>query len=149
LRHRVLPVAADAAPQKGLVVLAAYNGRPVAGAVYFHYCSEAIFKFGASDRNHLGHRPNKLVLWEEIKKYSQKGFKVLDLGRTELENIGLRQFKKGWGSDEKKIFYFQYDLQKKRFVAKNNALIKSYWVFKHIPIPLMRLTGNLLYRHVG
>jgi hypothetical protein len=136
-------------PQKGLVVLAAYQVRPVAAAVYFHFRNEAIFKFGASDRNHLDHRPNNLVMWEAIKNYSQKGFKVIDLGRTELENIGLRQFKKGWGTDERKIYYYQYDLKKERFVAKNKALKKSYVVFKHLPIPLLRLSGSLLYKHVG
>jgi len=136
-------------PQNGFVVLAAYQGRPVAGAVYFHFRNEAIFKYGASDRNHLDRRPNNLVMWEAIKKYSQKGFKILDLGRTELENFGLRQFKKGWGSVERKASYYLYDIQKDRFVAENKAPKKSYTVFKHLPISLMRLTGNILYRHVG
>jgi hypothetical protein len=136
-------------PKNGFVVLAADQGRPVAGAVYFHFRNEAIFKYGASDRNHLGHRPNNLVLWEAIKNYSQKGFKVLDLGRTEPKNIGLRQFKKGWGSEEKKASYYLYDIKKERFVAENKAPKQSYRVFKHLPISLMRLTGNLLYKHVG
>jgi Acetyltransferase (GNAT) domain len=135
--------------QYGFVVMAAYQGYPVAGAVYFHFRNQAIFKYGASDRNHLCHRPNNLVLWEAIKNYSQKGLKVLDLGRTELKNIGLRQFKKGWGSDERKASYYQYDIKKERFVAENKAPKKFYTVFKHLPIPLMRLTGNLLYKHVG
>ena len=88
-------------------------------------------------------------MWEAIKNYSQKGFKVLDFGRTELGNIGLRQFKKGWGTDEKKIFYYQYDLKKEKFVANTSTTRTSYAVFKHLPIPLMRLTGKLLYRHAG
>lgn len=134
---------------KGFVAVAEHLGKIIAAAVFFHYRSGAIFKFGASDRKHLGHRPNNLVMWEAIKKYSQKGFKVLDFGRTELENIGLRQFKKGWDSDEKKLFYYQYDLKKDRFVSTSSSVKSSYAVFKHLPIPVLRLTGNLLYRHVG
>ena len=88
-------------------------------------------------------------MWEAIKNYSQKGFKVLDFGRTELGNIGLRQFKKGWGTDEKKIFYYQFDLKKDRFVSTRNSITSSYSVFKHLPIPVLRLTGKLLYRHAG
>ena len=137
------------AGDKGFVAVAEHLGKIIAAAVFFHFRSEAIFKFGASDRNHLGHRPNNLIMWEAIKKYSQKGFKVLDFGRTELENIGLRQFKNGWDSDEKKLFYYQYDLKKDRFVSTSTRVKSSYAAFKHLPIPILRLTGHLLYRHVG
>ena len=134
---------------KGLIAVASHCGKIIAGAVFFHFHREAIFKYGASDRNHLGYRPNNLVMWEAIKKYSQKGFKALDFGRTELENTGLRQFKNGWDSEENKFFYYQYDLKKDRFVSTSTKIGPSYAVFKHLPIPILRLTGDLLYRHVG
>ena len=137
------------AGDKGFVAVAEHLGKIIAAAVFFHFRREAIFKFGASDRNHLGHRPNNLVMWEAIKKYSQEGYKFLDFGRTELENIGLRQFKNGWDSDEKKLFYYQYNLTKERFVSTSTNIKSSYAVFKHLPIPILRLTGDLLYKHVG
>ena len=137
------------AGDKGFVAVAEHFDKIIAAAVFFHFHSRAIFKFGASDRNHLDHRPNNLVMWEAVKKYSQKGFKVLDFGRTELENIGLRQFKNGWDADEGKLFYYQYDLKKDRFVSTSTNIRSSYAVFKHLPIPILRLTGHLLYKHVG
>jgi hypothetical protein len=135
--------------QKGFVALAAFQGRPVAGAVYFLHRERVLFKFGASDRRYLKLRLNHLLMWEAIKKCSQKGFKVLDLGRTEKENDGLRQFKNGWDSDEKKLWYYQYDLKKDRFVSTGTRIKSSYAVFKHLPMPILRLTGHLLYHHTG
>ena len=89
---------------KGLVAVAEHFGKIIAAAVFLHFHGAATFKFGASERSHLSYRPNNLVMWEAIKEYSQKGFKVFDFGKTEIENIGLRQFKNGWNSDRKKYF---------------------------------------------
>ena len=54
------------APEKGHVILAVYQGRPVAGAVFFHFRSGSVFKYGASDRTFQHLRPNNLIMWREI-----------------------------------------------------------------------------------
>ena len=38
-------------------------------------------------------RPNNLVMWEGIKSLMQRGADTLHLGRTSMENEGLRRFK--------------------------------------------------------
>ena len=46
--------------ENGFVALASYSNRVVAGAVFFHFGSKAIYKYGASDRNYQHLRANNL-----------------------------------------------------------------------------------------
>jgi lipid II:glycine glycyltransferase (peptidoglycan interpeptide bridge formation enzyme) len=137
------------APQKGFVVLASYQAKPIAGAVYFHHAGNAIYKYGASDRKYQHLRPNNLVIWEAIKWYCRNGYKTFSFGLTESKNQGLRQFKRGWGTHEMTQYYYKYDLAKDAFVNAGNTFKSSYYPFKILPLPILRLTGYLFYRHVG
>jgi GNAT acetyltransferase-like protein len=135
--------------KKGFVTLAIHQNRVISGAVFFHFGRQAIFKYGASNRNYLNLRPNNLVMWEAIKWHCRNGFKTFDFGRTEPENKGLLQFKRGWGVKEDILNYYKYDLLKDCFVSKKAGLKTSYGFFKIMPEPILRLIGNILYRHVG
>lgn len=135
--------------KKGFVVLAYYQKKPVAGAVYFHFSGQAIYKYGASDGRFQHLRPNNLVMWEAIKWYARNGFISFSFGRTEPENKGLIQFKRGWGTGEETIYYYKYDLKTDAFVKDSSRIKSSYMVFNRLPLPLLKLTGRILYRHVG
>ena len=134
---------------KGLVALAFHGMKAVAGAVYFRWNRKAVYKYGASDSKYLDLRPNNLVMWEAIRRHVETGCRSLDFGRTERENAGLMQFKRGWGADERELHYFAYDLRKNRYVEAASGPKSSYFLFRHLPIPVLRLAGNLLYKHVG
>jgi lipid II:glycine glycyltransferase (peptidoglycan interpeptide bridge formation enzyme) len=134
----------------GIVMLASYRQRPIAGAIYFHFGSNAIYKYGASDRAYQQLRANNLIMWEVIQWYSQKKYASLCLGRTEPENLGLRRFKAGWGAEERVLKYFRYDLRLGAFVQsdqKGTGLHNK--LFGRMPAVLLRMIGSLLYRHVG
>ena len=135
--------------KKGFVVLAFYRKREIAGAVYFHFRDNAIYKYGASDRNFQHLRPNNLVMWEAVKWCAKNGFKSFSFGRTEPENEGLLQFKRGWGAKEETLNYYKYDLMQDSFVAEKPKIKSSYGFFRIMPAPILRFTGNILYRHVG
>jgi hypothetical protein len=136
-------------PRKGIVVLASYRKRIIAGALYFHLGGKAIYKYGASDRGQQHLRPNNLIMWEAIKWYGKNGLKSFSFGRTDLDHKGLLQFKRGWGTKEKTIHYYKYDLTKDEFV-KDSSRIKSFnTFFQKLPLPLLKLAGRLFYRHIG
>ena len=135
--------------KKGHVVLAIYQEKAVAGAVFLHFNNQALFKYGSSDPRYLYLRPNNLVLWKAIQRYCQNEVKTLNFGRTELKNKGLTQFKRGWGTKEEILNYYKYDLKKDCFLTKRAGIKSSYNFFRILPMPFLRLTGSLLYRHVG
>jgi Acetyltransferase (GNAT) domain len=132
----------------GNVILARFEGRPIAAAVYFRTGTRAIYKYGASDEAFQQLRGNNLVMWEAIKWHARQGCESLHLGRTSLHNNGLRRFKLGWGAEEQPIEYVKYDLRQERFVTDRDE--SAGWhnqVFKRLPIFASRLVGAGLYRH--
>ncbi|MGV7223013.1 MAG: peptidoglycan bridge formation glycyltransferase FemA/FemB family protein [Nitrospinales bacterium] len=129
--------------------MASHSNTVVAGAVFFLFGSRVIYKYGASDRQYQNLRANNLVMWEAIRWCCTNGFKRFSFGRTEPENKGLLQFKQGWGTREDRLDYYKYDLKKNSYIAEQQGIKSSYNFFKLMPLPLLKVTGNLLYRHVG
>ena len=132
----------------GMVVLARWNGIPIAGAVFFYGAGAAIYKFGASDDSRQDLRGNNLVFWEAIRWFSRRGVRKLDLGRTSIGNEGLRRFKLGWNATEKNISYYRFSIEQKKFVSKGDE--SSGWynrAFNAMPLFASRMVGEVLYRH--
>jgi hypothetical protein len=89
-------------------------------------------------------------MWEAIKLCAQNGHQNFCFGRTEPDNTGLRRFKCGWGTEEQIINYYKYDLQQNAFVTET-PLVKKFHrrIFGSMPIPLLKIFGSLLYKHIG
>lgn len=135
---------------QGCVVLAHVRGRPVAGAVFFHLGRAAMFKYGASDPAFQHLRPNNLVMWRAIEWHAKSGFAHLDLGRTALDNEGLRRFKLGWGAQESRLEYARFDRRAGAFVADQDRPPGwSSHLFRLLPTPLARIAGEVAYKHVA
>jgi len=134
----------------GSVILASYQGKSIAGSVFFHFGRKALFKYGASDYAYQALRGNNLVMWEAIRAYAEKGYQTLCFGRTDLESQGLLQYKAGWGTTRHLIRYYYYDFRKESFVsapARVNELHKK--ILKEMPILLLKKIGNAFYRYAG
>lgn len=135
---------------RGFVALARSAERPVAGAVFFYQGRHALYKFGASDLQFQQLRPNNLLMWEAIKYCAENGFADLHLGRTSLSNEGLRRFKRGFGAAEERIEYTKHDLLRGVFVTDvDRAVGPLNILFRTLPLPLLRLLGKILYRHMS
>lgn len=135
--------------KSGYVVLASYNGKTVSAAVYFHFAKKVLFKYGASDISCQHLRPNNLLMWKAIEWYCKNGFEKLSLGRTEIENEGLRRFKTGWGAQETHIKYYNFDFAKNTFTKDSKTYNSHAALFRRMPISLLRLIGAASYKHVG
>jgi lipid II:glycine glycyltransferase (peptidoglycan interpeptide bridge formation enzyme) len=136
--------------EKGIVLLASYKDIIIAGAVYFNFWEKVLYKFGASDSKYQYLRPNDLVMWEAIKWSIENGYKSFCFGRTDLHNTGLRDFKKGWGTDESIINYYKYDLTKKNFIEEEIKVKGAHnIVFRIMPVPVLKMIGSILYKHAG
>jgi hypothetical protein len=134
----------------GFVVLGSYREKPIVAAVFFHFGDKAIYKFGASETAFNRLCGNNLIMWEAIKSYSAKGFALLHFGRSSIANEGLRQFKLSFGTEEYKIDYFKYDFRNEAFVTDRDKVFGWFnGGFRLMPIPLSRIVGILLYRHLS
>lgn len=137
-------------PEQGMIVLARFEGTIVAGAMYFHFGKKAVYKYGASDKQYQHIRANNLLMWEAIRWYASKGCRQLCFGRTEPENKGLQQFKAGWGAREAVIHYYKYDLGRGAFIQDSLKVSGMHnGIIRRMPIPMLKIAGSLLYRHMG
>jgi lipid II:glycine glycyltransferase (peptidoglycan interpeptide bridge formation enzyme) len=131
------------------VSLARMGSRPIAAAVFFQAANKGLYKYAASDERFQQLRGNDLVLWEGIRFLVKKGTSALHLGRTSLQNTGLRRFKLGWAVKEEIVHYFRFDVAANSWLnkpASPGTLHKK--VFGRLPLKLNQLAGTMIYPHL-
>lgn len=134
----------------GFVVLAKFNNKIIAGAIYLLFGKKAVYKYGASDRKYQFLRANNLVMWKAIEWCANNEYESFCMGRTELYNSGLAQFKEGFGTRRSKINYYRYNISQNRFETKVHSRFRLLSkTSKSLPIPLLKLIGNLAYKYIG
>jgi hypothetical protein len=134
----------------GFIATARLGKQPLAAAVFFLHGRQALYKFGASDYAFQQTRPNNLVMWAAMKHCARQGLATLNLGRTSLSNEGLRRFKLGLGAAEEEIGYVKYDFSSGKFIGDVDRAEGWFnWVFAHLPLPVLRLSGAVLYPHLS
>jgi hypothetical protein len=133
----------------GFVVLARKKSRVVAAAIFFKFGRNALYKFGASDHAFQELRGNNVTMWEGIKHLAGSACGRLHMGRTALDNEGLRRFKQGWGTTEEMLHYFTYDLAIQNWKKEPRSGMRFHHkFFENMPLAVNRLAGALIYPHL-
>jgi CelD/BcsL family acetyltransferase involved in cellulose biosynthesis len=134
------------APGRGFVLVARLRDRPAAAAVFLDSKRTLTYKFGASDPELLGVRPNHAVFWAAIEWACLAGRTTFDLGRTDAENAGLRAFKASWGATERPLVYT--GLGRAQATARDRGKILRP-VISRAPLVVCRALGEALYRRAA
>lgn len=135
---------------KGKLLFATVNKKPVAGEVVLHFGRTAYEKYSASLIEYQHYRVNNLLQWEIIRRYANEGYSYVDLGRTSMNNHGLLRYKGGWGAEVSTTDYYRYRLPDGPFIQmpiREEAKLTD-WMRK-LPLPALRWIGHLAYRHMG
>lgn len=132
----------------GFISLASVEGESIAGAIFLHYKKNLMYKYGASRASAQHYRPNNLIFGEAIEWGCKNGYTALDLGKTDLENEGLRSYKSGWGAEEINLVYsYLSDAPVENHGGFLKSGMEKFITFS--PEWVCRATGELLYRHFG
>ncbi len=133
------------------LLLAEYEGNPIAGIVVFASGSRLHYAYGASDENYLKLAPNNLLFWEAITWGGAQGYKTLDFGRTACDNQGLMEFKRRWGAIQEPLPYYYYPhsagLASTSESSWKYQLLTNSW--RKLPLPVAAQLGGRLYKHLG
>ncbi len=132
----------------GFVLVAQWRGQPVAAAVFLSFNGALTYKYGASCAAHLDKRPNHAIFSEAIRWGCEHRQRVLDFGRTEPDNLGLRAFKRAWGGREYELSYSALP-EPPRSIGRGEVPIILKAVISRSPSTVGRAIGRALYRHVG
>lgn len=137
-------------PRNGIEFRVAYRyATPISAILTFQFRDTVVYKNGCSDEkfNQFGAAP--WLLWHAIAAAKSQGFSNFDFGRTEENNQGLLAFKNHWVSRPLSLTYW-------RFPTGSVGNSQSDWkfrlaqkVFSRMPISVLRIAGNLMYRHIG
>ncbi len=130
----------------GFVLLAYHEDNCLAGGVCLHWQHSLMCKYAASREEALDLRPNNLLFWTAISWGCENGYHIFDMGRSDLENTGLRDFKSRWGAQETPLFYSSIAAP---VPAKHNQRVMEMMgtVIRRSPLWVSRITGEVLYRH--
>jgi hypothetical protein len=134
----------------GFILLAYKDDECLAGGLFMHWQQTLTYKYAASSGEDQQLRPNNLLSWTAMRWGCENGCQVFDLGRTELENAGLRRFKKGWGAEETPL---TYSVLARGAAAGSEddgrltALMEP--IIQKAPRWVCRAAGELLYGHFG
>lgn len=137
----------------GSVLLAYKDDQCLAGVVLLHWQRTIICKYAASREESLKLRPNNLLFWTAIRWGCENGYTLFDMGRTDLENTGLRKFKSGWGAEETPLAYSTLAartlLPSTSTLMANRLMPMLQTVIRSSPLWVCRAMGELLYKHAG
>ena len=129
----------------GKVILVSFDDKPVSGAVVMSANEKAMIKYSATNPEFLRTRAHYFTFWKCIEWACNAGNKVLDFGRTDIEDKGLRFFKMGWNPEEEELAYTIIPENKSgKTTSQAEKLMKT--VIKFSPKFVCRLSGELFYK---
>lgn len=132
----------------GFVLLAHKDGEYIAGMVYLGWGKTLTAKYAASREDRFNLRPNNLLFWEGMCWGCRNGYQVFDMGRCEVKNAGLRNFKSRWGAVEEPLYY---SILSSEPLKPSSGRLEQFLhaVIQRSPLWTCRIVGELLYKHVG
>jgi CelD/BcsL family acetyltransferase involved in cellulose biosynthesis len=121
---------------------------PVASILTISHKKTLVYKYGCSDAtfNNLG--GTALLFWNAVREAKANGLEELDMGRSDVDNLGLVTFKEHWGAERSTVNYWRYPIQ--AAASKPQSLIRyANRLIAIAPDTSLAMLGNFLYRHIG
>jgi hypothetical protein len=123
---------------------------PIASILTLSFNGTVVYKYGCSDAAYNNLAGTPFLFWQTIQDAKQHGAHTFDMGRSDLDNPGLINFKSNWGTRDLPLTYWRFpELAEKVRVAPSGARKAGAYVISRLPDPLLILLGRTLYKHVG
>jgi CelD/BcsL family acetyltransferase involved in cellulose biosynthesis len=132
----------------GFVIVARFQDRPTAAALYLAWNRHLIYKYGASESADWKLGANFLVHWTAMEWGCLNGYRTYDFGRTDAGHESLREFKAAWGSNEIALPH-TYIGGAGASSGRGRAAEILKKVIRHSPAVVGRAVGEVLYRYAA
>lgn len=135
---------------KALEIRLAYKDKvPVSAILTLRFRDVLYYKYGCSDASFNKFGANPWLLWRAIAAAKSDGATELDMGRTDEDAGGLLAFKNHWVPQPKRLVYWKFPETAARDLIHGWKLKMAKRVFSYMPDRLLKISGKLLYRHIG
>lgn len=131
-----------------VVIVKEKTGTPISGAIILYYGRNAMIKFSGSDPTYLHTRCHYLTFWKCIEWACVSGMSLIDFGRTDVEESGLRKFKDGWGAKEEFLTYSTIVQKPSRRSSDRYAKFLNVLIRNSPPV-VCKIAGELLYKYAA
>jgi len=131
-------------------LLAKHDERVIGGGCFFHFKDTVTFKYGCCIKSAQPLRPYNALTWRGITLGIERGAHYFNFGATSYRDKGLLFFKKGWGAEEGKTYFYYLPIKGKppemEAYLDSFKLIKKIW--RHLPKPVLRAIGPHFYKWI-
>jgi lipid II:glycine glycyltransferase (peptidoglycan interpeptide bridge formation enzyme) len=107
-----------------------------------------IYKYGCSNAAFNRFGGTALLFWKTIQEAREHGFEELDMGRSDIDNLGLIAFKEHWGATGRVINYWSYPTKPTGLPSLWKKMLARH-VVSISPDIVLETVGKLLYKHIG
>lgn len=132
--------------------VAKYQGDIIGGGIMMHYKDTVIYGYGAAHPSYLKLYPYNAFLWKSIKDACLSRYKYFDLGRAHYNvERGLMDFKRRWGTIEKKLYYSYYSKNKDLKILDMSGLKYRLGtkVIRKMPMPIYKKFSDRIFGSLG
>ena len=129
--------------------VASTNGQPMASIITVRYKHTLVYKYGCSDPRFHNLGGTALLFWKTIQEAKRDGQQEFDLGRSDSDNRGIVKFKDHWGTTRSTLTYLRYPARPLHTTGERYGMQLARRVLARVPDWILRLTGQLLYKHIG
>ena len=123
---------------------------PISAILTLQFKETVYYKYGCSDVrfNRFGATP--WLFWKAMVAAKTRGARAFDFGRTEEDNLGLLAFKNHWAPYPRSLIYWRYPIGSSSLVSVTGWKLKmAKRVFSCLPDRVLKVIGELVYRHIG
>lgn len=140
---------ADCLGDRLAIRLVSKDGQPIASILTLSFKNSLVYKYGCSDAKYhnLGGMP--FLFWKTIQEAKALGAQEFDLGRSEVGNPGLVDFKEHLGAAGSRLVYLRIERHRSQLSVKDWKVRFLRKALSHMPNPFLKLAGNLFYRYIG
>jgi lipid II:glycine glycyltransferase (peptidoglycan interpeptide bridge formation enzyme) len=121
---------------------------PIASILTITHKQSMVYKYGCSDARFHNFGGMAFLFWNAMQEANQIGLEEFEMGRSDSGNLGLIAFKEHWGTVSSKLNYWTYPTAG-RVTSHNPSRAVLQQFVRVVPDPILKLTGELFYRHIG
>jgi hypothetical protein len=139
----------DCMGEKADISLVYKDNKPMASIFALRHKDVLVYKYGCFDYDYRQFAGMTLVLWRAIQKAREQGVLEFDLGRSDLEDLGLITFKDRWASQRSRLTYWRLGTSRFNGAPAHWATRFGGRILARLPDTFLTSVGRLLYKHVG
>ncbi len=131
--------------------IAKYKEEIIGGGIMLYFKDTVYYGYGAANPRYLKFHPYNAFIWKSIEDACLKKYKYFDFGRTSYDNLGLFNFKKRWGTMEKKLYYSYYPKYSKSLIGNRNNWKYKFGtkLLRKIPMAIYKKFSNMVFGNFG